>query len=209
MNSSLYISPPWGPRQALGHYPLIADPTGIIGPDPPQAGEFRLCKPVRKIRSNSTSVTGKVPFQGLGRTIRYESTNERDFLLVLRESPIPLGVLEQPLTLDPRQLGFDGRRYTPDFAIWILDPHRHAPRTVLIEIKPDSFLAEDLDWYRQRLMAARRFCRNNGWTFRLITDRRFRSREVPEVVWPSFYVPPVPLLSAESLLRRLFPVGVS
>lgn len=205
MNSKDNGSPRLGGWQGFRQFPLITDPKGVVSPKPPRKGEFRLQEPVRKVRANPLSVTGTVPFQDLKRTVAFESGNERDFLLLLRESKAPLGVLEQPLTLDPRALGFRGRPYTPDFAVWILDPSRHSPETVLVEIKPDSFLANDLPWYRQRLMAARRFCRNNGWSFRLITDRRFRSHQVPEVVWPNYYVPPIPLLAPAELTRRLLP----
>lgn len=194
-----------GGWQGFRQFPLIIDPRGLIKPEPPRTGEFRLREPVRNIRSNSLSVTGRVPFQHLRRTVGFESTNERDFLLLLRESAAPLGVLDQPLTLDPRALGFKGRPYTPDYAVWILDQFRNAPETVLVEIKPDSFLEDELPWYRQRLMAARRFCRNNGWSFRLMTDRRFRSQLVPEVVWPNYHVPPIPLLAPCELIRRLLP----
>lgn len=194
-----------GGGQGFRQFPLISNPLGLLLPIADKGQPIRLSQPVRKIRSNPRSVTGMVPFQGLRRQVRFESSNERDFLLQIRDSSIPLGVLEQPLTINPTLLGFNGRRYTPDFAVWILDPYRHSPITVLVEIKPDSLLLNELPWYRQRLMAARRFCRNNGWTFRLITERRFRSSEVPAVIWPQFHVPPIPLLHPSLLIHRLFP----
>jgi hypothetical protein len=88
--------------------------------------------------------------------------------------------------------------------VWLVDPAIGFVRVVLVEIKPDSFLQEEASSYLDRLKAARRFCHRNGWTFRLFTDRRIRSTEIPEVVWPSFFVPPVALLSAAQVLPRLF-----
>lgn len=194
-----------GIGQGLELFPRISEPFGLLLPQPNKKGLWLLGKPVRKVRANPRSVTGSVPFPLLRRTVSFESSGERDFLLVLKGAPFKLGILEQPLTLSPKMLGYRGGKYTPDFLVWLVDPLGKITQVVLVEVKHEDFLGKDLGKYRDRLKAGRRFAARNGWAFRLITGRRTRSQEIPEVVWPSFHLPEPPLLDSSVLLPRLFP----
>jgi hypothetical protein len=204
--SRLQDSPPWGGRQGFVQFPVVRDPLGLIMPVHEHNQDIVIQSPVRKPRPNRFSVTGWVPFQYLGRTVRYESSIERDFLTLLKKAGPPVAVIEQPLQLSVKALGFRGRPYHPDFLVYLLNPDLKYPKAVLVEIKPDSVLAkEELRAYRQRFLAARRFARRNGWGFRLLTAGRLRSSEVPVVPWPEKFVPPTPLRSPMELLHTLFP----
>lgn len=204
MNLRQQSNPFPGIGQGLEQFPGILDPHGLILPQPDRHGLFQLGTPVRKIRGNHRSVTGSVPFPSLRRIVRFESAGERDLLLALKKAPLPVGVLEQPLTISPKALGFHGSKYTPDFLLWLFDPLRGITQVVLVEVKPEEVLQEGLLKYRDRLKAGRRFATRNGWSWRLITGRRTRSQEIQEVVWPAFHVPEAPLVESSLLLSRLF-----
>lgn len=204
MNLKHQTNPFAGMGQGLEQFPRIIDPRGLILPQPDRHGLYQLGSPVRKVRGNPRSVTGSVPFPSLRRIVRFESSGERDLLLVLKGAPLQVGVLEQPLTLSPKTLGFPGGKYTPDFLVWLADPLRGITQVVLIEVKPEEILREGLAKFRDRLKAGRRFADRNGWSFRLITGRRTRSQVLPEVVWPAYHVPEAPLLASSHLLPRIF-----
>jgi hypothetical protein len=138
--------------------------------------------PVRAIGVQTRSVTGTLPDGS-----RYESSLERDFMLLMQFDPSVDIYTPQPLTL--RYRGRDGstRRYTPDGLIeWRKDRPVHDPRPVLVEIKYRE--AFEGDWRRWRLVAraAREYAREQGWIFQIYTEREIRT---PVLENASFLLP--------------------
>ena len=122
--------------------------------------------PVRQVSNRGGNVIGKFPSIKMGRMIAFESLLERDFIYLLDYDPAVEWFEEQPLTIeyvsDDKVLS-----YTPDFH---LIERKH---NVLIECKPDQFV--DTEENRPKFAAARAWCAQQGWEFRLITDQQVRA----------------------------------
>jgi TnsA endonuclease N terminal/TnsA endonuclease C terminal len=107
---------------------------------------------------------------------RYESTLERDFMLLLQFDAMVDVYTPQPLTMSYR--GNDGQmhRYTPDGLIeWRTDRPLYDSRPVLVEIKyREAFQG---DWRRWRVLAraAQEYASDRGWLFRIYTEREIRT----------------------------------
>lgn len=132
--------------------------------------------PVRHIPKNHRSVTGFVASTKLGRMAAYESTLERDVLLLCDFHPRVATFEEQPLTV--RYTGARGaaRRYTPDLLIQFHPRRRRAcvPPPLLAEVKYEQEIADKWDEIRPKVDAAAQFARAQGWRFRLVSERGVR-----------------------------------
>ena len=134
-------------------------------------GSKLVSGPVRRIGVQSRSVTGRMPNGN-----RYESTLERDFMLLMQFDPAVDVYTPQPLTLT--YCGEDGQshRYTPDGLIeWRSDRPVHDPRPVLVEIKyREDVIGKWREW-RARARAAKSFAAKRGWLFMIFTEREIRT----------------------------------
>lgn len=128
---------------------------------------------VRKIGINSRSMTGRHGFSGQ----QFESTLERD-LLDLLTFDLNIDRLEtQPVVIE--YAGDDGRprAYTPDVLVLYrrdILPARDMPH-LLVEVKYRDEYRERFHELKQRFRAARRYARNRGWVFRVLTEREIRT----------------------------------
>ncbi len=165
MHSRNQITPFRGGQQGYIHF------SDLMPKDDPYASwevqaDSGLLLPTRKIPPKRKSFSGYVPFPEHGRVVWYESLLEQSLLLGLRHLvPLPY-VLEQPMRLRLRALGYKGTKYTPDFLIWTPG----VPPTI-VEVKYEGDLCEHWEKLKPKLMAARRYARLMGWQFRLVTDR--------------------------------------
>lgn len=127
--------------------------------------------PVRKIPRSYTSLTGI--FIPLPRTrgIAFESSLERDFLILTCFDHDCHGVEEQPVRIP--HIGWKGRTasYVPDFLVTRLS----RDRAELIEVKPSKFLKKDRIKLKPKFAAAREFAGARGWDFRVLTERDIRT----------------------------------
>lgn len=127
--------------------------------------------PVRAIGVQSRSVTGTMPNGN-----RYESTLERDFMLLMQFDAAVDYYTPQPLTMPYR--GADGltHKYTPDGLIeWRSDRILHDSRPVLVEIKyREAFQGEWRKW-RALKRAAQEYAKDRGWHFQIYTEREIRT----------------------------------
>jgi hypothetical protein len=124
--------------------------------------------PVRVIGPNRRSLTGLVTSEGASQA--FESSLERDFLVLLDFNRRVQEFHTQPVTIHYRYAGRD-RRYTPDaFVIFYGDD---AP--TFFEVK----YREDLrrDWYKLRpgFKAAIKFAKHEGARFKIVTEREIRT----------------------------------
>jgi len=124
--------------------------------------------PVRKLRLTSKSITG-IRASANGRGISFESTLERDLIVLMQFDPTVRSIEEQPLTV--AWVDEDGRRrrYTPDFLI------RADAATRLIEVKPAAILEQQADELRPKFEAATRYATERGWHFEVWTEREIRT----------------------------------
>lgn len=122
--------------------------------------------PVRKVSNRGGNVIGHFLSIKMKRMVAFESLIERDYLYLLDYEADIEWFEEQPLTIEYRQ---DGKvlRYTPDFHIV------EAGRNMLVECKPHALV--DREENQRKFRAARTWCANRDWEFRVVTDRDIRT----------------------------------
>jgi hypothetical protein len=122
--------------------------------------------PVRRVSNRGGNVIGHFPSIKMKRMVAFESLIERDYLYLLDYEPQVERFEEQPLTVEYQH---DGKvlHYTPDFHLV------ETGRDVLVECKPLAFV--DKDENQRKFVAARAWCANRGWTFRIVTDQDVRA----------------------------------
>lgn len=123
--------------------------------------------PVRRIPHSRRSVTGIVT--GGGRSLRVESTLERDFATLSLFDRDIVSIEEQPVCVRYRHEG-RARRYTPDFLVrhWAAPPR-------LIEVKYLADLTKNEDRYAPGFAAARQYAADRGWNFEVATEADIRT----------------------------------
>lgn len=132
--------------------------------------------PVRTIKPGYSNVTARMPSRKLGRMVDAESSLERDFLFLLEKDPRVIFYEEQPLRVE--YSGPDGRkrRYVPDaiahFGDWTGRP---TGLQVVYEVKYRSELAKAWPDCKPKYRAAITVGRENGWRFRIVTEREIRT----------------------------------
>jgi len=126
--------------------------------------------PVRKLKNSRRALTGKVNLEA-GGVAGFESSLERDLLIVLDANPKVLRVQEQPFTLTHVH-GGRVRRYTPDV---LAEFDRDEIPTVVYEVKPLESLRDEWQELRPRFKAAVAYCRRRDWQFKIVTERHIRT----------------------------------
>lgn len=128
--------------------------------------------PVREIGANRRSLTGRVVLDS-GVAAGFESSLERDWLICLDFDPDVELILEQPFTLHYEVEGA-ALRYTPDVLVRYRERNGHAA-VVVFEVKPRDELRSEFSKYRERFRQMMRHCREQGWRFKIVTEREIRS----------------------------------
>ena len=143
-------------------------------------------EPVRKRRRQHRSLRGTAHVHG--RAIGYESGLERDLLHLLSMDPTIEEITWQPLTIRyPDPATGKERAYTPDYFVRHGGPN---PGVCLIEVKYRTELWE-LFWrenLKAKLLAARKLCREQGWTFRVRTEVEIRGPKATNVAFLRGYM---------------------
>lgn len=139
--------------------------------------------PVRKIGINTRSVVGTMPDGS-----QYESTLERDFMELVRFDKNILQFTAQPLTIEYLDSSGKLRRYTPDgFIEYRRDtwPAREMAN-VLCEIKYREDFRDQWRVLLPKFRAAKQYCTERGWEFRVFTEREIRTPYLDNVrfLWP-------------------------
>src|SRR5215510_4434772 len=145
--------------------------------------------PVRTIPKNYRSLTGLIPNTRTQSMTAFESTLERDFLLLLDFDPDVEFYEEQPLTITYYDETGQRRTYTPDVLV------RYRPACVevgrsklhLCEVKYRDDLRQHWTEYRPKFRAAQRYARQQGWRFRVVTERHVRTPYLDNVKFLGSY----------------------
>ncbi len=132
--------------------------------------------PVRKIKPNTRSMTGRLACHRTGRSLDHESQLEKDCLLLFSSDPAVHEIEVQPVKISYQKPNARGRirvhTYTPDILVHFHARLRRTP--LLVEVK----YCADLEKKRQELLpkirAGRGYARRRGWRFRVYTERRIR-----------------------------------
>jgi len=133
--------------------------------------------PVRIIPKNYRSLTGLVSNTRTQSMAAFESSLERDFLVLLDFDPDVEFYEEQPLTITYADERGRRRTYTPDvFVRYRIDPLQAKPNPPLLcEVKYRDDLRQHWTDYRPKFRAAGRYARQQGWRFRVVTERHIRT----------------------------------
>lgn len=136
--------------------------------------------PVRKVSRTSRGVTGTVA--GMG---RYESTLERDMMELIRFDRSVRQFTPQPLTINYLSAEGDKCSYTPDGLVHFHHAHPHEP-SILYEVKYRVDFRKEWKIHIQKFRAAKVFCLERGWVFRVYTEVEIRTAFLANVrfLWP-------------------------
>src|SRR6266496_4186136 len=174
----------------------------------------RSFMPVRIIPKNYRSLTGLVSNTRTQSMAAFESSLERDFLVLLDFDPDVEFYEEQPLTITYADERGRRRTYTPDvFVRYRIDPlQAKSNPPLLCEVKYRDDLRQHWTDYRPKFRAAGRYARQQGWRFRVVTERHIRTPYLANVKFLRSYqaMPPnelyrTRLLSAVSALGETEP----
>lgn len=159
-----------------GLRPLIkADATSYSFHTSDATGFPRALPPVRKIGLGRRALAGLMPSSKgeMSGVARFESSLERDFFVLLEFNGDVARWDPQPVRLPVPETG---REYVPDVLVSFLGPggSTQVAERVLYEIKYRDELRQNWPAYRARFKAARRYAREHGWKFRIITEREIR-----------------------------------
>lgn len=128
----------------------------------------------RRVPINVRSLTGEVVGQ------QFESSLERDALLLVHWDCYVDSYQSQPVTIEYVDKELRPRRYTPDLLINYradihLPGHMGPRKPLLCEIKYRSDLAKDWKALKPKFVAARKYAAERDWEFRVLTDREIRT----------------------------------
>lgn len=159
-------------------------------------------EPVRKIGISSRSITGTMPNGD-----RYESSLERDLMILLDFDPLVDLYTPQPVTI--RYHSEDGawKTYTPDGLIQyrqdIYAPHD--PRPVLVEVKYRKDFNDQAKKLIPKIRAARQYAKERNWCFEIFTEDKIRTPFLDNIKFLSPYlergVPELMFWISEELLK--------
>lgn len=128
---------------------------------------------VRTIPPNRRSVTGLLPSRKNGPTVPFESALERDLATILEFDDAVLTFEAQPVEVVYSR---GTRRCTgvPDF---LATYRTHlGRRPLLCDVKYRKELFERWTELKPRLVAARRYARERGWDYRILTEIEIRTQ---------------------------------
>jgi len=126
-------------------------------------------------------MTGRITV--CGRSVPFESTLERDLLILLAFDRSVSSVHGQPLRIDWRDGQGRTRRYTPDYLV-----EHTAAFPMLCEVKYRADFWADWPAAKPRYRAARRHARESGMTFSILTEVEIRGPYLDNIVFLQGYV---------------------
>jgi hypothetical protein len=128
---------------------------------------------VRIIPKNYRNVTGIAASPKAGGAAQFESTLERDFLSLLEFSPEVKSFDPQPVKIEWIAANGYRRSYTPDVFVEFIESTGKQPW--LCEVKYRSELQEKWAEFRPKFKAAFHFAKEQGWRFKIVTEREIRT----------------------------------
>lgn len=126
---------------------------------------------VRRVPTNVRSLTGEVNGQ------EFESSLERDLLLLAHWDYRVDWYQSQPLTIEYQDSEGNTREYTPDLLISYLNLNEGETfrKPLLCEVKYREDLFNDWKILKPKLKAARRYAKEHDWEFHIMTEKEIRT----------------------------------
>jgi len=136
----------------------------------------KIPSPTRKIRPGKYSLRGRVHSSKNTTSLDFESSLERDYLLLLEFDVNVERFVEQPI-----EIAFEHdakiRHYTPDVLVYYredLDVAQNFPPT-LIEIKYRKDIKKNWLELKPKFRAALNYAHSKGWNFKILTEKEIRT----------------------------------
>ncbi len=131
---------------------------------------------VRKIKPTRRSISGIYPFRQK-ESIAYESSLERDFIILQEADADVIRVVAQPVSLTFK---LDNRTYpyTPDFLV--LTNHSKY-QGILVEVKPEAEWREHWRQWSTKWKVAMNWCKANNFQFRIYDESRIRTQKLSNI----------------------------
>ncbi|UFS62733.1 heteromeric transposase endonuclease subunit TnsA [Sulfurimonas sp. HSL-3221] len=155
------------------------------------SGKMKISLKNRKIGYTYGSISGYYAFRK-EKSIAFESTLERDLLVVLEFYDLVLDVIEQPVTLE--YFGADGNcvQYTPDFLVHFKlssqgNARKPYPKPMLIEVKPSKKLKSDFSTLRPKFKLATKYALENGYVFKIFDEKKIRGQAFKNISFLARY----------------------
>jgi len=151
----------------------------------------KIYKPVRQILPSTRSIRGQISSTKNERAPQYESALERDLLQILEFDKRVEHYCEQPVTIE---YDYEGavRHYTPDLLV-----HYHPDlslsepiKPILCEVKYRTDLRQYWTELKPKFLAAHRYADQQGWQFKLMTEREIRTDYLTNVRFLLHYTGP-------------------
>ncbi|MGG6229359.1 TnsA endonuclease N-terminal domain-containing protein [Tenacibaculum sp. SDUM215027] len=128
-------------------------------------------KRVREINLKYFSLSGHITSLKNNSIVKFESSLERDYSIILEFNYKVRNYLEQPIVIEYLYKG-KKRRYTPDFLVKEIDSI-YAGK--LIEVKYKKELEEKKETLEPKFNAAKEFCKKNNLVFEVVTENEIRT----------------------------------
>lgn len=139
-----------------------------------------MSKPVRKVHSNGKTIVGYMSSSSNGRIIQHESNLEKDFIYMLKFDPHI--VFERDVYDQPVKISYSEKErkksYVPDFLV-----KYSGGKQVLFEVKYRSYLEENAKELKSKFSAARKYAKENGIKFHVITDEEIRTTYLKSITF--------------------------
>jgi hypothetical protein len=129
--------------------------------------------PVRKIPRNHMRVTGAFATAKSSRSLAFESTLEREYMLLLEFDERVSSIEEQPVRIPVPGIP---RGYVPDVLVKfhpVADGSTKCPE--LVEVKHTSDLSRNQEKYKAKFDAAHLYAHDQGWLFQVVTEKEVRT----------------------------------
>ncbi len=144
----------------------------------------------RKIGYTHSSVSGSFPFRS-EKSICFESTLERDLLMILEYDPCVVDVIEQPVTIEYTNKNGRDVTYTPDFLVHYRSDHSTNSSLLktskLIEVKPQIVLKKKWKKLKPKFKIGTSYAKQQGWRFCIYDESRIRGQYLKNIRFLSRY----------------------
>lgn len=143
-------------------------------------------------------MTGRVPHRG--QSLAFESSLERDWLILLNWDPTVNEIVEQPVTISYRDKKGTKRTYTPDCYASFSRGGRL--ERIIYEIKYREELKADWNKLRPKFKAAVHYCKTHGMRFKVVTEKEIRTHYLANVKFLRSYLDVPQNTAVEAHLAR-------
>lgn len=126
--------------------------------------------PIRKVPKSFRNVTGIIASSKSIGEARFESTLERDLLILLDFDSQVTSFEVQPISIPWKDSSGKPHTYTPDVHAIYVDQ-----QNVIYEVKYRSELLEEWAALKPKFKGAIHFCRKRGWRYKIMTEVEIRT----------------------------------